>query len=94
MKILIYSPTHPHGELYTAMEKELTAKGYKVVNPYTEGSSEKEVYERVLSIYNIVGMVYLISPQGKSRQMRDLRELCRKGCVLWRRCDGDERMWD
>ena len=94
MKVLIYSPTQPHGDLYYAMEKELTAKGYKVVNPYVQGDSERAVFERVRSSYNSVSMVMLISPQGKSHKMKELRELCRKGCVLWRKQDGDENVFE
>ena len=94
MKVLIYSPTHHHRDLYTAMEKELKSKGYSVYNPYLEGDPERTVHERVLNSYNKVNMVMLISPQGKSKQMRDLRELCRKACVLWRKQDGDDNFFE
>ena len=95
MKILLYSPTHHHRDLYTAMEQEYKAKGYRVVNPYSEPSmTEREVFDYVIGAYNSCNMVMCISPCGRGRWIHELREACRKGAVLFRRQDGDERMWE
>ena len=89
MKVMLYSPTHHHKELYDAMEKKYKSLGYIVCNPMNDGDTEEEVLGRVEHNVIYYNMLICISNCGKNNQIKDLRKLCRRNYVIFRVMDDD-----